>query len=56
MYWQPLMAKVQPTRSLPNHENERKWSVNDFWLYMMVIQSARWPRMAIYVVLTHFID
>jgi len=56
MYWQPVMAKENAIRSLPDHENERQLNVNDFWPCMMVNQSVKWPLMAIYGVLTGFID
>jgi len=55
MYWLPLQAKRKATRSLPDHENERQRSVNDFWPCRMVNQSARWPLMSIYGVLPGFI-
>jgi hypothetical protein len=42
-------------RSLPHSENERQWSVNNFWRSMMVNHNARWQLMAIYTVLTSFI-
>ena len=40
---------------MPDHENERQQSVNDFWPCIMVNQSAMWPLMAIYKVVTGFI-
>jgi hypothetical protein len=50
------MAKEIATRFLPDHENERQWRVDDFWSCMMVDQSMRWLQMAIYTVLTGFMD
>jgi len=35
------MAKEKAARSLPDHDNERQRSVNDFWPCMMVDQIAR---------------
>jgi hypothetical protein len=48
------MAKEKATRCLPDRENERQRSVNDFWSCMMVDQTMRWLLMPIYAVLTGF--
>jgi hypothetical protein len=37
---------------LPDHENERQQSLNDFWPCIIGKQSAMWPLMAIYKVVT----
>jgi hypothetical protein len=34
-FWLPLWAKRIAILSLPHHENERQWSVNDFWSGIM---------------------
>jgi len=31
MYWQPLYSKQVERHSLPHPENERQWSVNNWW-------------------------
>jgi len=37
---------------LPDYENECQQSVKDFWPRIIVNQSAMWPLMAIYKVVT----
>jgi len=51
-YWPPLQAKKIATQSLPNHGNECLWRANDFWLRSIVNESAMWPSMAIYTIVT----
>jgi len=36
----PLLAKKQAARSRPHFENERQWSVNDIWRFIMGNQSV----------------
>jgi hypothetical protein len=40
---------------MPDHENERQQSVNDFWPCIMVNRSTMWLLTAIYKVVTGFI-
>jgi hypothetical protein len=50
------MGKEKATHSLPDHERERQRRVIDFWPCMMVDELARCLLIAIYGVLTSFID
>jgi hypothetical protein len=49
------MGKGKATRYVPDYENERQQSVNEFGGCMMVDQIARCLLIAIYGVLTSFI-
>jgi len=55
LYISTVQAKEKATRSLPNLENGRQPSVNEFWPCITVNQSAMWPSMTIYEVVTGFI-
>jgi len=55
LYISTVQAKENATRSLPNLENGRQPSVNEFWPCITVNQSAMWPLMTIYEVVTGFI-
>lgn len=35
MYLPPLVTKTIETQSLPHHENEREWGINDVWSCIM---------------------
>jgi len=53
-YWPPLSGKQIEPRSLPHHENWHQWSINDFWPFIMGVQSMMNWLLCIYDVLTVF--
>jgi hypothetical protein len=55
-FWPSLWAKMLTATLLLSFQNKGQWSVNDCLSCIMVNQSAMWPVLSIYKVLTIVID
>jgi len=47
MYWQPLYSKQVERRSLPHPENERQWTINNWWSCIQGNLSGTWSHVSI---------
>jgi hypothetical protein len=54
MYWQVLQPTETATESLLHSENERQWSVNDFYQYIFGILYSNWFYTSIHVTVAAF--
>jgi hypothetical protein len=49
--WQPVLAKMTATNSLPHPENGRQWSINNCQLCIFADLCSDWLQTSIYQIL-----